>query len=70
MRKYIFLFCAAALVAGCDGGLTGQQAEIGRYRVVQSGARTILLDTSAGRAWELQEQNGTARGWAPIQSLR
>jgi hypothetical protein len=66
----LLLLGAAMLVGGCNQGLTGTDVEAGRYRVEQAGARTILLDTSAGRAWELQEQNGVAKGWAPIQSLK
>ncbi len=70
MRKLLLVLAPAVLVGGCNQGLSGTDAEIGRYRVEQAGARTILVDTSAGRAWELQEQNGVARGWAPIHSLK
>lgn len=72
MYKIVLILASAALVTGCEQPRLSGSAnpEAGQFTIVQAGRRTMLLDTGKGRAWELLEnQNGTSRGWAPVQSL-
>jgi hypothetical protein len=62
------LIIGAMILAGCNQSPEQPTPQIGRFTIVQAGNRTIMLDTDAGRAWELlQDGEGATRGWVEIR---